>query len=104
MTTDYDESVWCEVRLTGSDKLLVAGVYIDLQTVTGEMMSILTQHYRKQTAQDTVMYLFVVTLTTRSELERQHSPTDVNHPASLFMEAVRDSFLVQHVTEQTRYR
>ena len=32
------------------------------------------------------------------------SPTDGNHPASLFMEAVRDSFLVQHVTEPTHYR
>ena len=32
------------------------------------------------------------------------SPTDGNHPASLFMEAVRDSFLVQHVIEPTHYR
>ena len=32
------------------------------------------------------------------------SPTDENHPATLFMEAVRDSFLTQHVTEPTHYR
>jgi hypothetical protein len=32
------------------------------------------------------------------------SPRDENHPASLFMESVRDSFLVQHVTKPTHYR
>ena len=32
------------------------------------------------------------------------SPRDVSHPASLFMEAFRDSFLVQHVKDPTHYR
>ena len=43
----------------------LCGKCVELQTVIGKMMSRLTQHYRKQTAQDTVKYLFVVTLTTR---------------------------------------
>ena len=29
---------------------------------------------------------------------------DLNHPASLFMEAIRDSFLVQHVVKLTHCR
>ena len=29
---------------------------------------------------------------------------NVNHPASLFLEVVRDNFLIQHVQRSTRYR
>ena len=32
------------------------------------------------------------------------SPPDGNHPSTIFMEAVRESFLTQHVTEPTHYR
>ena len=32
------------------------------------------------------------------------SPPDVDHPSTRFLEAVRDSFMSQHVTEPTHYR
>ena len=34
----------------------------------------------------------------------ESTPRDLNHLASLFMEAIRDSFLVQHAVKPTHYR
>jgi hypothetical protein len=35
--------------------------------------------------------------------EDESSPTDIQHSASLFMEAGRDSFLIQHVNKPTHF-
>ena len=63
MTTDCDASVWCEVRLTGSDKLLVGCVYrspnsnrendVKINTTLQKANSSLTDSIMTQ---DTVMY------------------------------------------------
>jgi hypothetical protein len=34
----------------------------------------------------------------------ESSPRDGNHPASLFLESVRDSFLIQNITKPTHFR
>ena len=34
----------------------------------------------------------------------ESTPRDLNHPVSLFMEVIRDSFLVQHIVRPIHYR
>ena len=104
MTTDCDESVWCEVRLTGSDKLLVGCVYRSPNSNRENDVKINTTLHKANSSG--YSHVLVCGDFNHSSLNWRDStsPTDVNHPASFFMEAVRDSFLVQHVTEPTHYR
>ena len=104
MTTDCDESVWCEVRLTGSDKLLVGCVYRSPNSNRDNDVKINTTLQKANSSG--YSHVLVCGDFNHPSLNWRDStsPTDRNHPASLFMEAVRDSFLVQHVTEPTHYR
>ena len=104
MTTDCDESVWCEVRLMGSDKLLVGCVYRSPNSNRENDVKINTTLQKANSSG--YSHVLVCGDFNHPSLNWRDStsPTDVNHPASLFMEAVRDSFLVQHVTEPTHYR
>jgi hypothetical protein len=97
------ESVWCEHSLKGKDSLLIGVVYrspnssSDNDKVLNSLlpsMAFLRSH------------TLIVGDFNHPELDWTDgsSPRDENHPASLFLESVRDSFLVQHVTKPTHYR
>ena len=104
ITTDCDECVWCEVRLTGSDKLLVGCVYRSPNSNRDNDVKINTTLQKANSSG--YSHVLVCGDFNHPSLNWRDStsPTDGNHPASFFMEAVRDSFLVQHVTEPTHYR
>ena len=110
MTTYCDESVWCEVRLTltGNDKLLVGCVYRSPNSNRDNDVKINTTLQKANSSG--YSHVLVCGDFNHPSLNWRDStsPTDGNHPASLFMEAVRDSFLVQspsrHTTEETTRR
>jgi hypothetical protein len=97
------ESVWCEISLKGKDSLLIGVVYrspnssSDNDKVLNSLLP--SMAFRRSHA-------LIVGDFNHPELEwiDGSSPRDENHPAYLFMESVRDSFLVQHVTKPTHYR
>ncbi len=101
---EYEESVWCEIKLRGSDKLLVGSVYkspssnADNTKKLNEMLN--------QVADKKPSHLLVMGDMNFPELNWKEgtSPDSLMNINTLFMEAVRDSFLHQHVTEPTHYR
>ena len=97
------ESVWCEISLKGNDKLLVGSVYRspnsthDNDTKINELIVKMTEG--RSHALITGDFNF-------PELDwiEELSPKNPDHPASKFMEAIRDSFLTQHVKKPTHFR
>jgi hypothetical protein len=95
--------VWCELSLKGKDSLLIGVVYrspnssYDNDKVLNRLLP--SMAFRRS-------HTLIVGNFNHPELDRTDgsSPRDENHLASLFMESVRDSFLVQHVTKPTHYR
>ena len=97
------ESVWCEIPLKQDDGLLVRTVY---------------RSPNRDVADNAEVNEFL----SRAAVVRSHvvvcgdfnypdidwreglSPRDDSHPASHFMDAVRDSFLVQNVRKPTHFR
>ena len=97
------ESVWCEIPLKQDDRLLFGTVY-------------------RSPNRDVANNAEVNEFLSRVVVGRSHvvvcgdfnypdidwheglSPRDDSHPASKFMDAVRDSFLVQHVRKPTHFR
>jgi hypothetical protein len=95
--------VWCKLFLKGKNSLLIGVVYrspnssSDSDKVLNSLLPSMT--FRKSHA-------LIVDDINHPELDGidGSSPREENHPASLFMESERDSFLVQHVTKLTHFR
>ena len=101
MTTDFKESVWCEIPLKSKDRLVIGCIYRSpnsTQDNNDKLNKVLRDLYRS--------HVLIVGDFNYPELDwKDHtSPLDEGHRASLFMEAVRDAFLIQHVTDPTHYR
>ena len=98
------ESVWCELSLKGKDSLLIDVMYRSPKSSSDNdkvLKSLLLPSMTFNRSHTLIVGDFnhpALDWTDGS------SPRDENHPASLFMESVRDSFLVQHVTKPTHYR
>ena len=97
------ESVWCELTLQDKDCLLVGTVYrspnstAENDALVNELLSCILEGR---------LHILIVGDFNHPEINwtTESTPRDLNHPASLFMEAIRDSFLVQHVVKPTHYR
>ena len=97
------ESVWCELTLQDKNCLLVGTVYRSLNSTAEN--DVLDNELLSRMSEGRLHVLIVgdfnhpeINWTTES------TPRDLSHPASLFMEAIRDSFLVQHVVKPTHCR
>ena len=99
-----DESVWCTVKLANSDKLLIGCVYRSPNSSV-ENDSAINQTIVEASALSN-SHLLVVGDFNHPELDWKTVSSHPNpiHPASVFMECVRDSYLYQHVSEPTHYR
>ena len=94
------ESVWCEVKMMGKDELLFGYIYRSPNSNAINDARIYATLKKANNLGFSHVLIFGDCLNWRDNA----SPTDENHPATLFMEAVRDSFLTQHVTVPSHYR
>ena len=102
--TNRDESVWCKAKLMRNDKLLIGCICRSPNSnVTNDAK--INDTLKKANNLGFSHVLIFGDLNNPSLNWRENtSPPDSNHPSTIFMEAVRESFLTQHVTEPTHYR
>jgi hypothetical protein len=95
--------VWCELTQKGKDSLLIGVSYIspnsssDNNKVINSLLPSMT-FSRSHT--------LIVGDFNHPEIDwtDESSPRDGNHPVSLFLESVRDSFLIQNITKPNHFR
>ena len=97
------ESIWAEIKLDNKEKLLVGGVYRPPSN---------TEEQNKD------LYKSVLSIIEGKshvlmcgdfnhpsiDWSNETTPESERHPASIFMEFVRDSFLIQHVSSPTHFK
>ena len=101
---NFKESVWCEVRMNSKDKLLIGGIYkspnCDAENHV-KLNQLITQAIEMK-------YNSTVVIGDFNFREINWETWTVNrnetHPASHFVECIRDNFLCQHIDSFTRYR
>ncbi len=100
---DFVESVWCEFKLTGSDNILIGGIYRSPNS-TKENDDKLNSSLLY--ASNHCSHLLIMGDFNHPEINWTDvtSPTDDNHKASIFLESVRDAYLYQHVSDATHFR
>ena len=101
---DIEESVWCEMKLTGNDKLLIGCIYRSPNSTIANYAKINELLRRASGLNFSHLLVFGDLNHPSINWLDNISPPDGNHPASLFMDSARDAFLTQHVTEPTHYR
>ena len=106
MTTDCDESVWCEVRFTGNDKLLVGCVYRSPNSNRENDVKINTTLHKANSSG--YSHVLVCGDFNHPSLNWRDStsPTDVNHPAwrRYATPSLYSTSPSRHTTEETTRR
>lgn len=104
LETIHAESVWAEIKLKDNDKLLIGCVYRSPN-------SNFESHCETRTCIEKAATLKYSHLLVNGDFNYpeltwnpQTSPKSEYHPASLFLENVRDNFLYQHVGNPTHAR
>ena len=100
---EFTESVWCEIQLQNRDKLIVGCIYRSPNSCV-ENNNLLNASLKKVTNESS--HILIMGDLNHPEIDWKSgtTPPDLNHRASKFMEALRDSFLHQHVTQPTHIR
>jgi len=100
----FEESIWCEVSLKGSDNLLIGVVYRspncgnenheNLRALMRNASNIGTSH------------VLVMGDFNYSEINWVNgtTPNQLTNPATAFVETLRDLYYYQHITDPTHYR
>ena len=100
----FQESVWCEIKLQHQDSILVGVVYRSPNS------SINNNGHLRQLMKNAVdkgnSHVLIIGGFNYPEINwlAETSPPDIHHPATVFMECLRDTYLIQHVTDPTHYR
>jgi exonuclease III len=99
---NFEESCWCEVPLRDSDRLYIGGIYRSPNS-NDENNKNLNEALSSLPAKSHMLIMGDFNYPEIDWLE-ESTPPDVRQRATQFMEAVRDSFMVQHVKDPTHYR
>ena len=104
MQVEFKESVWCRIKLRNNDSLLVGCVYRSPNSTDQNSLEVINLFERAKDSRDT--HKLVMGDFNFREINWETVTTSVGetHIASLFVESVRDSYFVQHVTKPTRIR
>ena len=103
-TEHFDESVWCMILNKDSERILVGNIYRNPSSDTQNaqrMCSAINEMCGKDCSQVIICGDFNL---KEIDWERHQVHVTEDHPASLLLECVDDNFLIQHVTENTRFR
>ncbi len=98
----FTESAWCEIALRGNDRLYIGGIYRSPNSSdenNKKLNDALASISNKS-------HVLIMGDFNHPEIDwtDETSPIDPDHRASRFMEAVRDSYLIQHVKAPTHFR
>ena len=101
---DKEETVWCDVKLTENDRLLIGWIYRSPNSSISNDAKI----NKSLIHANNIGFSHVLIMGDFNHPSinwyDSTSPPDVDHPSTRILEAVRDSFMSQHVTEPTHYR
>ena len=100
----FQDSVWCEIRLRGTDKLLVGCIYRSPNS-SAENNALLAEHLSLASNRGN-SHVIVMGDFNHPEIDwtKIQTTVGINHPATIFLESIRDAFLHQHVSEPTHHR
>ena len=104
LDTSFQESVWCNINLTGSDKLLIGCVYRSPNSSADNNTELLNLFLRMRDLNPSHVLIMGDFNLGEINWSSNLSNTNENHIASQFLECIRDCFLYQHVKNNTRYR
>ena len=99
------DSVWIEVKLVGNDKILIGCMYRSPNAST--VYSNAVNKILVKVTQLNYSHVLIMGDFNHREIDWTTWTTTIkneNDPANLFIEAVRDSFMFQHVDQLTRIR
>ena len=99
------ESVWCDLKLKGTDKLLLGCIYRSPNASSVEN-SMVNEVIRKA-AKKNYTHVMIGGDFNHPEIDWLNggrATKNPDHKSSVFLEAIRDSFLYQHVRHPTHYR
>ena len=99
-----DESIWCEAKLMKNYKLLIGCIYRSSNSNVTNDAKIYDTLKKTNNLGFSHVLIFGDLNHPSLNWRENTSPPDGNHPSTIFMEAVRESFLTQHVIEPTHYR
>ena len=101
---NYSESVWCSIRLANNDKLLAGCVYRSPNSSNENNLKL--NSLMKKAVELEHSHILICGDFNYKEINWHNLDTTVNieHEASIFLENIRDTYLIQHVTKATRYR
>ena len=102
---DFEESCWCEVSLEGVDHLLIGCIYRSPNSDIHNNAKLNTS-LRKVCESAIASHILICGDFNYPEIEwiDETTPANPHHPATLFMECLRDCFLFQHVKIPTHHR
>ena len=104
LDTDFNEPIWCRIHLDKTDQMLLGCLYRSPNSTmaNSEQLTTLINKLHKEK----YSYLLVVGDFNYREINWIDNSTTVseNHPATKFLECIRDGYLYQHVKEPTRVR
>ena len=101
---DEEESVWCDVKLTENDRLLIGCIYrLPNSSITNDAKIIKALIKSNNLGFSHVVIMGDFNHPNINWYDSTSLP-GVDHPSTRFLEAVRDSVMTHHVTEPTHYR
>ena len=102
--TEYQESLWLKLRLTGNDSLIIGCIYRSpsSSTINDNALCSILQHITAAKPS----HLLITGDFNYPSIDWDTITTSKNqdHRSQRFIDALRDSFLHQHVTQPTRHR
>ena len=103
-TEHFDESVWCMMLNKDSERILVENIYRSPSSDTQNAQRMCSAIH-EMCGKDCSQVIICGDLNLKEiDWERHQVHVTEDHPASLLLEYVDDNFLIQHVTENTRFR
>lgn len=100
----FQESVWCCAKLNNFDKLLIGSIYRSPNSSAennGKLNSLL-----KSVVHAGYSHILISGDFNYKEIDwcTLELSTSIEHEASIFLENIRDCYLIQHITQPTRFR
>ena len=101
---EYEESVWCTVKLHAGDQLLIGCIYRSPNSndINNNKLNTLM----KNAADAKFSHILIGGDFNYKEINwiDKTTNTAIDHESSIFLECILDSYLTQHVTSPTRFR
>ena len=98
------DQIWCDLKLANNDILLVGCIYRSPNSSQLQNSRVNDQIVKASLAKASHVMILGDFNHPEINWKTQSCASPRSHPANLFLESVRDSFLTQHVFEPTHYR